>query len=554
MRSIGASNPLVTAMAIYCLALPASARVPEPEEHGFVEQIEIARVDVPILVLDSDGQPISDLAVDEIQVSSKGRALRVASLSRMQPAMPSAAVHAQLTLDDPSGLVMPSDPAPPPERTFVLYIDLQTLDRDRRLADRNAVLAFVRDTLRPGDRVAVTVNGTEPAMELPFSSDRPALQAAVERAFARDVLPAVTERRRIEDLLDQLSECVDRKTGLGERCFRGVAVEYTAQRVDEARRSLDGLRAAIAMAAARNEPAVVLAITHGNTVDSTGELTECARAVAGDGTTLSSLTMQADVGVDAAPERAALIASAVAARVVVHAIDPTVVTASSFSSRQSRFEAGARPFEVARRAPQLDIAEIAAASGGTFRELSDLHQALSVAAALERGRYIASIDLGETLLDRDRLRRLQWRVRRPHARIIAGQGSYAASTPQRKLAATLTLGQAQTGQDGRRTLRFALLADPRSLGYAASGESWRASLAIHAELFDAAGARLDDGYLFLAHDYDATLWAAHQEGPLRISGRITLPLGTYRLLVSVHNPRDGSGGELARSFSLSARN
>ncbi|MFN7967584.1 MAG: hypothetical protein U0V87_18060 [Acidobacteriota bacterium] len=66
MRSIGASNPLVTAMAIYCLALPASARVPEPEEHGFVEQIEIARVDVPILVLDSDGQPISRTRIDEI--------------------------------------------------------------------------------------------------------------------------------------------------------------------------------------------------------------------------------------------------------------------------------------------------------------------------------------------------------------------------------------------------------------------------------------------------------------------------------------------------------
>lgn len=550
MRSGSRALRELMVLMVLCATPLALGQAPQPEEHGFSEQLEISRVDVPILVVGANGEPITDITAAELTVSTRGRALRVASLSRASSPVAVPAARAELVLDDPSGLAPPAEAIPPPGRAFVLYIDLQTLDRERRVADRNAVMAFAREALVPGDRVAVAVNTGEPALELAFSSDRLALQAAIERAFARNVLPGVSERRRIEDLLSELGECVDTKSGMGERCFRGVAVEYTAQRLDDAQRSLQGLRAAIAFAAARTEPAVVLAITHGAAADTSAELAEAARALAGDGTTLSSLTLQADVGIDAVTERAALIASAVASRVVVHVIDPTVVTAGSFSARQNRFEAGARPFEVARRAPQLDTAQVAAASGGTFREQTDLQRGLKVATELERGRYLVSIDVGRQLLDRDQLRRLEWRVHRARARVIAGQGSYPSSAPSRTLAATLKLGQPQTDQDGRRSLRFVVLTDPRPLGYAQLEDRWQASLAVHVELFDAAGTRLADSYLFLSHDYTATVWAAHDEGALRLSGRMTVPLGGYRLLVSVRNVRDGSGGELAQSFKL----
>ena len=142
------------ALALALSALP-TARASTPEVPRFPGQVEQVTVDV--VVLDSDGRPVTGLTAADFTVYEDGKAQPVESFEAVH--VPEAASAAP-----PSRLLRPRvstnlSPAGPPERSIVIVMDTVHLSHTQAERARAAVGDFIRTGLAGGDRVQLTATG-----------------------------------------------------------------------------------------------------------------------------------------------------------------------------------------------------------------------------------------------------------------------------------------------------------------------------------------------------------------------------------------------------------
>jgi VWFA-related protein len=179
------ARKLPLALAALALALPAAAQTPEEPpatETPFAGEIEVSEALVDVLVTDRDGNVILGLGPGDFRVVEDGRPLEVTG----------ATFYSNRRFLDAAGAAkLGIDPAAVPDRRlYLLLFDDQsrhdasdpTLLLARQLRAGRDVAAWLRKELEPGDLVAVASFDSRLRLQQDFTSDRAALERAVDRA------------------------------------------------------------------------------------------------------------------------------------------------------------------------------------------------------------------------------------------------------------------------------------------------------------------------------------------------------------------------------------
>src|ERR1051325_5259355 len=140
-------------LAFLAVTLFAQERQPDP---FFSETIEVRIINVDAIVTDSSGRPVRGLTKDDFEVFENGTKQEISNFAEMSGAT-STASGGRATAEAPPRIE--SAPALPQQdvrsRKIVIFIDNASLRIFTRNKVFDAMKAFVRQSVRPGDEVMI---------------------------------------------------------------------------------------------------------------------------------------------------------------------------------------------------------------------------------------------------------------------------------------------------------------------------------------------------------------------------------------------------------------
>lgn len=521
------------------------------------ERVEVHLVEIPILARGRGGKPVDDLRAEELRVKHGGRAMRVAFLEGFDTRTVKSAGSVKLYVAAPGGRSPTSSVETGRTRNILLLVDVENddrLERDRALAD---AVRFVEERIEPTDRTAVFAYDGEIHLELDFSGDREAVRAAVLRAFDRPPRVGIDLQARVRGLIRRFEDCVTSSRSVtqpgSESCINAVAIEYADELRPAAEEFLDGLETVIEYAAGLRAHTTVIAISHGVATDLTPEVMEAARAVFGNTDQVSALALELGPAEGARLRMDAVMESALAGDVTFHFVDRTRPPAGHVSARQGgAYQPGAQPMEVAFAAPQQDLEEIAARTGGLFVASTDLFDGLSRAIDLIRGGYLLGYYL-DHVPSPDQLRSVRISTSRKGVRILHKRASIALTRDPATVGGELVIGEPLRLEPDGGTgefIPFRIVADPKVVGYEIAGDEAVATFTLHVTVEGDQG-RLADSYHLIQHSYPAEVWGAGFAEPMELHGWAELPPGNFRLVAYLRNPATDFQAEWLREVDVS---
>lgn len=204
------------AVAVFVLS-GAAAHGQQPQHPRYVERVDVERVLVDVRVLDSAGQPVVGLGVDDFRVKIGGRPVAVQSITwvggadSLAAAPPRAAeVHGATAGDAPGRLIV-----------FLFQKDLEPsriVGLMRMLVEAQGFL----DGLSTNDRVAVLSFDSHLKIWVDFTNDREILLRVLKHGILFEN-PAPTRAALPVSLLRRLDPMNARKTYTIERALRVIA-------------------------------------------------------------------------------------------------------------------------------------------------------------------------------------------------------------------------------------------------------------------------------------------------------------------------------------------
>lgn len=532
---------------------------------GVREEIEVNLVQVPILVWDRNGDPITDLRPEEVVVKDRGEKMEVAFVEpfeREPPEDEEPPPDVELRVELPGADEQQAPPnATAQPRRIIFYIDVendQPTGKPRAAAD---LVRFVRQDLDPSYRVAVLSFNGEVNIEQPFTYDRMEVADALRSAFDRPPRPNLDVQARIRALIRDLEDCIIDEgsfTRVGnESCMEGVALTYVDEVRPRAEDFLIGLEAVVRYASGLEGRKSVVAISHGVAANPAAEVREAMKAIFGDTTQLIQTQLSVMTGEGVRHQMDDLMDLAVRQEVTLHFVDRTLAPTGDTGARLGTpYAPGAMPMGVAHLAPQEDLKEIAANTGGTFVSSVDLYEGVKQAMAIERAGYLVGY-YTTSYLPTDRLAKVKIDVERRGARVSHRRGTYARVQGQAAepiIRGRIVFARPEAVGPERLRVPFQVSADPRDIGYERVEGSAVTNFTFHMRLEGEGGRVLADSYHFVNHAYPWKLWEQQEVEPLLIGGWVEVPQGTYRLAASFKNPkRPELGGELERTLTVASR-
>jgi hypothetical protein len=538
-------NRRLTATLLFGCAGAGFAQV-APSTPEYSEQVDVTVLELPITARDRGGAPIEDLRLDQLEVRLGRERLRVVGLEPVERRPDTSRSGAWIELDDPASGQRIHEQTRPNGSNLVLLIDVDSLEPARRAAYRLSLQQFIERYDLPGTRFAVVSWASEVELECDFTTDRLALLRALESAFSRPAGPRLSRRLEIEGLIQELEGCVDGAGGTQQGCMRAAGQSFAQQLVTRGKNALVALERALALAATRTGGRGVVMIGFGAMQDSSEPIREATQSVGGvsdDGGWL--------VDLDLRREWKQLTVRAAQAATSISIVEPELAL-SSHSARFARFEGSARPFEAFVRAARRDAEQLASTTNGSYHTGPELGVLLQRALDERKGRYRLEVALGAQQLTHRDLARIEVVSLRAGLRLSRGEFSRQARDNNDTLQGLISLGRPSMATElAAVRMPFRVSVDPHALGYRLRDSEWLATLALHAELYDQAGALLGDGSLFVMHSYAAEDWGLPTTTPVEFQGAVLATPGEYRLVVRLSNLDAGRAGVLQRSVSIS---
>jgi VWFA-related protein len=573
----GRDRACILAASLLSLASPTISDEPpgQPVPSGLTETIEVRLVEIPVLALDADGHPVSDLAVQDLELRINGSPREIAFVRRAvqdpdpDRILPSVRLGIETGGPDEGATTRPNAP-----RYYLLFLDLTNEPLPRGSDAHEGISRFLREEVTASDFVGVMSYTGRVWLDLPFTSEPHRPSEAVARAFERPRPAVMNARQRVELTSRTLEQCnhiwdspllagaeLQEFLSAGEDrpvaetgCVRGVAMGFLSDMNSQGRRFLEAVEAAIQLAGTVRGGATVLAVSHGVTLQPSLELEETYRSVFGPGQVWKIMDAStADMPVADALER--LVAMGVDQGVSLSFLDPSRPPAGSRGAREDHLiAAGTNPVEAAYLAPRTELLQIASSTGGVFLADTDLYDGLRRVAARERGRYILGFYTDRPLSESD-ARRIE--VAAAHRRIALEMGrAYDVRTRSaRRASGTFVHGESRALSDGRegRFLSFRLDARVDDLDYETVGEDAAAAdLSLHVRVLTADGQPLTDSYRFFRHTVPAARPGRGKTPVLAVRGWLEADPGIYRLEAMFRNPRSGSEVGIFHEFEVAA--
>ena len=160
-----------------CLASVSFAQQPDQKpSEGDVVRITTNLVQIDAVITDKNGNPITDLKPEELQLTENNRARKITHFSYIAPLSAKPAVRDNKSLDVPPERLRPEDV----RRTIALVVDDLGLSFPSTHFVRRALKQFVDQQMQPGDLVAIIrTSGGIGALQQ-FTSDKRQLYAAID--------------------------------------------------------------------------------------------------------------------------------------------------------------------------------------------------------------------------------------------------------------------------------------------------------------------------------------------------------------------------------------
>jgi len=177
---------VAAALALLALAGAAGAQAPPPSGSGFGERIEVRVVNVDVVVTDRDGNPVVGLGPEEFALYEDGVRQELTNF---------AFVDGTRLREGSDGAWRPITPDSSFRRRLLLLVDnnfVEKPDRDRALA---ALQAYLDQSFDGSYEWGVMAVGDRAELLLPFSADKLAVRAALDRIAA---MPTQASRYRID--------------------------------------------------------------------------------------------------------------------------------------------------------------------------------------------------------------------------------------------------------------------------------------------------------------------------------------------------------------------
>jgi|SRR5215212_1588700 len=190
-------------LAIALLFVAASAQA------QFRERIDVVRILLDIRVTDAGGNAITDLTPEDFDVRIGGKRAEVESVEWIS----------DVPTPDPFAIEPP--PESPPGRLFVLFVQTDFTRQSIRIAGHMSFMQYAAaliESFAPGDRVAVLQFDSHLKLRLDFTADKEAVIAALRDTLRIDTPPAppVVPEPSLASRLDRkdMRRAADSETGL----------------------------------------------------------------------------------------------------------------------------------------------------------------------------------------------------------------------------------------------------------------------------------------------------------------------------------------------------
>ena len=570
MQAVRQGATTCVALLVFLVAVsPGHAQdvgaAPQQEEEAPLpsdaqESVRVDLVQIPITALDRQGRAITDLRAEEIVVKDRGKRLRVAYLDRLAASEAASREPAdvELFVRAPGGTRTPVTAAAGGASYLVLLVDVENdpvLQRDDMV---DALIAFARERVASGTRVAVASFDGELRLESPFTMDADAVARAVRQARGRTPKASLDLRARIRGLLDRVEDCKiagsEFQTPVADgRCLRDVANEYTEEFRPQAMRFLDGLDALLTFLEGLDGRKNVLAVSHGVPVESTPVVIEAMRAVFGSSEQVMDVQSFLGFGEQPRVRLDRLLERAVRARISVSFVDRMSVPTGDFGAmRGHALQPGTQPMRAAFEAARADMEEAAVTTGGIHVHSPDITAGLQRVRQSQEGSYELGYYVDEYLPPK-RLAKVEIDTTRKGVRLVHRRGYYAPRADQAQtLPGTITVAapaRRSKAAEGARYV-FQLQVDPKDIGYRIQGDEAAANFTLHVVVEDAEGRPLADSYHFINHAYPKTTWEAGETGPVLIGGWVELPPGEFTLVATLRNTETDRRGRISRRLAV----
>jgi VWFA-related protein len=551
-RSPAGDRPVRVAAAVWAasallltLAQPSPRAQDPPPSAGAApitrEEVHVHLVRVPILALDKDDRPVTDLRADELTIRENGHDRTITAFEpQFAPPPVGPAPRARINFNAADGEPPSESPAGEP-RWFVLFFDLVHGDLRSRITLHDAALTFARDRLRPEDRVSVVSYNGEILIERQFTSSRAETVAAIERAFTREAL-AVSWQARMQELLMLVKDCQaemapEKRFAPGRECVETQARNYIREYAGETRQFIDAIDTMSRLLSGIAGRKFMFLFSHGVPIDPTYEAVEAIRAIAGGNTQIAEIRFALQGEEDHGRPLADAIDRAIRGGVSIFTLDGTPQPAADFTAEtRIGFRKGAMPYAAAFTEARDGLDDIASSTGGRFFGSSDFLHNMERALDATRGAYTLAFTTDpSSIRDTRDFIKISVRCARKGVRISTRSGYFYASPTPPVRHARLSLGDAvASGRDS--IVPFTLTVDPATLTPRESPEDVLFNFTVHLRLRTTSGTAAADEFHFLSHVYPRAAWEKRTVVAPTFEGSLELAPGTWLFTAIVGDP------------------
>jgi VWFA-related protein len=187
----------------------------QTQEKPLHHEVRVVLVDVPVYVIDKNGNPVLDLAPEDFILSEEGKVQKI--------------THCALIVNDSPRIRTVLREHPSAQRHFFLLFDLSFVSLKGILKARDAALRFIQEQLLPTDLVSLGAYSVMSGLKIvvPFTADKEQLVAGL------NTLGLVESSNRIKGPAGLLFKPYQDLISLGEKKETGESIQEEVQAMIE---------------------------------------------------------------------------------------------------------------------------------------------------------------------------------------------------------------------------------------------------------------------------------------------------------------------------------
>src|SRR2546430_1036267 len=196
---------LLVLIAFLLAAIPVHSQDKKPNKSDDQDVIKVTSnlVSLDVIVKDKRGKPVTDLKAEDFTVSENGVPQKI---EFFDSTLSSLGATGQSTDAVASTEQKPQSPAGFPRNIIALGLDGQSTELGNLKHVREGMLKYIRERITDNDSVALfSISGGLQLLQ-PFTHDKGALIAAVEKAYDSSIVSKTSEARGISENISALRD------------------------------------------------------------------------------------------------------------------------------------------------------------------------------------------------------------------------------------------------------------------------------------------------------------------------------------------------------------